>query len=180
MTGALDTATWAVSERGKKLKFTESEVDAALKLLIANGGNSKITASQLEEEGLPISRETLEWWRDNSFPRLYMRLRKEMGREVGERIAGKALELAEQTSEAEEIYLKAAMDRVDEVEPNHLAKNVAQLANAKATNIEKAQTLRHEPNEIVETRDLGDLVNVLERLNVVESDDIEGEAEEIA
>lgn len=159
---------WAISERGKRLQHTEAEVDAALRLLVVNGGSPKATSKMLTEEGMPVNEKTIQWWRDNSFPMLYRRLRKELGREVGEQIAGKALERALQADEAEQAYIAAAIDRVDEVEPNHLAKNALALANAKATNIEKAQVLRHEPNEIVETRDVGDIVGVLERLGVAE------------
>lgn len=161
----------AVTERGKRIARTEDEVKAALRLLVLNGGEVRRTSKQLRDEGLPVKEQTLGWWRDRSFPRLYMQIRKEMGAEVSEKIAGNALERALEADHAEKLYLQEAANKVGEVSPDHIAKNAAALANAKAANIERAQTLRHEPNQIVETRDMGELVGVLERLGVAERSD---------
>lgn len=169
----------AVTERGKRIARTEDEVKASLRLLILNGGECRRTAKQLRDEGLPVKEQTLAWWRDRSFPRLYMQLRKELGREVSEKIAGNALERALEADGAEKAYLAEAIARVAEVTPDHLAKNALALANAKATNIEKAQTLRHEPSQIVEV-DVNASIEVLERLGVVEKPKhIDVESEEI-
>lgn len=161
---------WAVTERGRRLQYTEEEVENALKIVVLNGGSHLKAASFLREEGIDLKATTLAKWRDRSFPRLYLRLRKELSREIGEDIAGRALERALQADNAEALYLQAAAEKVDQVDPNHLAKNAFALANAKGHNIEKAQLLRHEPTEIVETRDIGDLVGVLERLKVIEQE----------
>ena len=67
---------WAVTERGKVIHKTEAEVKAALRLLALNGGQQRITTKQLRDEGFGIKEQTLAWWRDRSFPRLYMQIRK--------------------------------------------------------------------------------------------------------
>jgi hypothetical protein len=158
---------WAVTERGKRIHKTEDEVKASLRLLVLNGGEVRRTAKQLRDEGLPVKEQTLGWWRDRSFPRLYMQLRKELGREVSEKIAGNALERALEADTAEKTYIAEAIAKVQEVSPDHLAKNALALANAKATNIEKAQVLRHEPSQIIEV-DVNASIEVLERLGVVD------------
>jgi hypothetical protein len=165
---------WAVTERGKVIHKTEAEVKAALRLLVLNGGELRLTAKQLRDEGLPIKEQTLAWWRDRSFPRLYMQIRKELGRDVAEDIAGRALERAREADEAQKAYLREAMQKVDEVSPDHLAKNALALANAQATNVEKAQLLRGQPTEIVEV-DVNASIEVLERLGVVEKGSIDAE-----
>jgi hypothetical protein len=162
---------WAVSERGTPIQHTEAEVDAALRLLVANGGKTTTTAKQLTEEGLTIGEEQLRKWRDRSFPRRYMQLRTEMGLEVAEKIAGSALERAMEADQAEAVYIAEAVAKVKEVDPNHLAKNALALANAKGSNIEKAQLLRNMPTQITKV-DLGESIGVLERLGVVEKAEV--------
>jgi hypothetical protein len=93
-----------------------------------------------------------------------------MGREVAEKIAGSALERAMEADEAEALYIAKAVERVDEVDPNHLAKNALALSNAKGSNIEKAQLLKNMPTSITKV-DLGESIGVLERLGVVEKDE---------
>lgn len=158
---------WAVTERGKVIHKTEGEVKAALRLLALNGGQQRITCKQLRDEGLPIKEQTLAWWRDRSFPRLYMQIRKEVGGDVGEIIAGRALERALEADDVEKAYIEEAKAKVGEVDPNHLAKNALALSNAKANNVEKAQLLRGQPTEIVEV-DVNASIEVLERLGVAE------------
>lgn len=178
-TAELEDSRWAVSENGRRTRYTEREVENALKIVVFYGGQASAAAAFLAEEGVSIDAKTLSHWRDRAFPRLYLRLRRELSREVGEEIAGRAMERALQADNAEKLYIEAAANKVNHVEPNHLAKNVLALANAKGQNIEKAQLLRHEPTQIIETRDLGDLVGVLERLKVVEKP-VAVEAEEVS
>lgn len=167
------------TERNGYVEHPEDVVEGVLKLLIANGGQSLVTAEQLKEEGLDLDRRTLESWKKTQFPRLYMRLRKDLGREVGEQIAGRALERALEADEAQQKYIEAAVDRLPEVDANHLAKNALALANAKGQDIEKAALLRGQPTERVEV-DINASIEVLERLKVVEpARHIEVEAEEI-
>jgi hypothetical protein len=168
---------WAVTERGKVIHKTEAEVKGALRLLALNGGQQRITCKQLRDEGFPIKEQTLAWWRDRSFPRLYLQIRKEVGGDVGEQIAGRALERALEADDVERAYIEEAKAKVGEVDPNHLAKNALALSNAKANNVEKAQLLRGQPTEIVEV-DVNASIEVLERLGVAEKA-IDVESEEI-
>lgn len=171
-TAVAEKPPWAITERGGSLQHTEAEVDAVLRLLVANGGKCAPTATQLEEEGLAnVTRDTLQHWRDSAFPRRYMRLRTEMGREVAEKIAGSAMERALEADEAEAAYIAEALARVKEVDPNHLAKAAQSLANAKSQNIQSAQLLRDRPTEIRKV-DLGESIAVLERLKVVEPGEV--------
>lgn len=172
---------WAVTERGKVIHKTEAEVKAALRLLALNGGQQRITCKQLRDEGLPVKEQTLAWWRDRSFPRLYLQIRKELQGDIAEEIAGRAMERAREADDAQRAYLQEAMQKVGEVSPDHIAKNALALANAQSVNIEKAALLRGQPTSIEEV-DVNVSIEVLERLGVAEKrpvdHDLEPESEE--
>ena len=163
--------TQAVSERGRHIRHTDDEVNLALKLVVLNGGRLKNTSEQLEEEGFVISRNTLRDWRDKAFPRRYAQIRHELGKDVTEEMAGRALERALEADNAEKAYIEAAVKRLAEVDATHLAKNALALANAKSNNIQASQLLRDRPTQITETRSVDDLVGVLERLGVAKKDE---------
>jgi hypothetical protein len=170
-TNEIQETKWAVSERGRVTRHSEAEVDLALKLMVLNGGRTMITEEQLASENVRVHRNTLKTWRDHSFPRKYAQIRHELGREVTEEIAGRALERAMQYDDAEKRYIKAALEKIDQVDPTHLAKNAGALANAKSASITAAQLLRDRPTEIVEHRSVDDLVSTLERLGVAKKDE---------
>ncbi len=157
----------ARTESGRKIRHTEEEVLKALRLLAENGGRQKPTVAQLAEEGINVGREQLRKWRDQSFPRLYIKAQGELGQRLGEGIAGSAMERAMEADQAEAQYIAKAVEKIDEVDPNHLAKNALALANAKGQNIEKAQLLRSMPSQIVKV-DLSESIALLERLGVAE------------
>lgn len=170
------------TENGGTVRRTPEEVDLCLKVLILNGGDAKGSQEQLRATGLDIERHSLTEWRDRAFPRRYSQLRRDLGREVSEEVAGRALERALELDKAEQVYIGKALAKVDEVDANHLAKNAYALANAKSQNVEKAQLLRNQPTSIQRV-DWEDAMRILERLNVAQSIESEVEvfdAEEIA
>lgn len=169
-----------VTERGVTIRYAEDEVNLALRLLALNGGSYKPTVDQLASEGLQMTRETLRHWRDNAFPRRYYELRRELGRDVGEELAGRAFERAMQADQAEQEYIDKAIEKMDRVPPAHLAKSALALAQAKALNVQNSQLLRDRPTEIRETRGVDDLIGTLERLKVVKKPEvIDVDSEEI-
>jgi hypothetical protein len=173
--GVTETAAaaveWAVTERGRRIESTQVEVDTALKLLALNGDKPKLACEQLAEEGIDLKPEALRMWRDRSFPRRYIQLRQELAKDVGEDIAGRAMEGAMQALEAQSKYIEAAVDKLDRVPPAHLANNVAALAQAVGVLVEKAQLLRDRPTEITEVRSIDENLAVLERYGVIKRQD---------
>lgn len=170
----------ARNERGNLVKHTESEVTTALKLLVINGNNAKLTAEMLAEEGLKVERETLASWRDKQFPRRYHQIRSELAPTISEEIAGRAFERAMQADEAAQLYLEEAVARLKDVPPEHLAKNFQAIIAGYGQLIEKAQTLRGEPNQIEAVIDISDSIQTLERLEVLKrAEAIDVEAQEL-
>jgi hypothetical protein len=162
------------------MPHTDEEVNLCLRLLILNGGRLSRTCNQLAQQDFKITRETLRTWRDDLFPARFARLRIDLEPEVREGIAGQAMEIAYLAAEAEREYIEEARSKIGEVDANHLAKNVHNLANAKATNIQTAQLLRDRPTAIIENRSLEDMIGSLERLGVIKPTDdvVDGEAVE--
>jgi hypothetical protein len=176
----------ATTERGTRLdKFTEGDVNLALRMLILNGGNVGQTCRQLAEEGITLESAQLRYWRDVAFIRRHSELRLELARDVGEDIAGRAMERAIEYDDAQAVYVRAAVEKIDDVDPNRLAPNAASLAKGMAENIEKAQLLRNKPTEIRETRDTAELLDFLRKSGVLKADprepayDVDGNATEI-
>lgn len=165
----------AESEAGRLIEHTDGEVDRTLRLLAINGGSIKDTCAQLEEAGASIHRNTLSKWRNNLFPKRYAKIRGELGKEISADLAGRAFETALQADAAVKTYVERAVQKIDEVEPHHLAKGAQSLSMVHANAIEKARLLRNEPDHIQETRSVDELVAVLVRSGVVEDDGIEAE-----
>jgi hypothetical protein len=159
---------WAITERGRPVQYTEKEVDNVLRLLAANGGKTTRTSKQLEVEGINITHDTLDHWRDHAFPHRYMQIRTEFQREISEDLAGNLVERALEADAATQTYIQKAIDKVDQVDPDHLAKNALALANAAGSSVDRAQLLRNMPTEIVKV-DLSESIATLERLKVVEA-----------
>lgn len=169
----------AVSERGGTTQYAEDEVNAALTLLATNGGRPTITSEQLKEEGIKVSREVLASWRDKQFPRRYHEIRQQLGKAISEDLADRATETAIEANQATREYVQQAVERMSEVDANHLAKNAQSLAMVMAQNIEKAELLRGKPTEIKKI-DLEDALSTLEGLGVAKRRDvIDVTAEEI-
>ena len=173
----------AITERGTRLdKYTEGEVNLALRTLILSGGDVKGTVGALAEEGIVIKHDALRYWRDVAFSARYYKLREELAQTVGEEVAGRAMERALQADEAESRFIEKAVEKIEDVSPDRLASAARDLSGVKASNIEKAQLLRNKPTEIRETRDTGEILDQLRRLGILTGDPrdaaIEGNASE--
>jgi hypothetical protein len=161
----------AVTERGTQLQnFTEADVELSLRLLVLSGGSVKKTVEALAEEGVLIEHDKLRYFRDVAFPSRYNELRRELSNDIGEELAGRALERAMALDDAEGVYVEKAVDKIDEVSPDRLAAAALSLAKAKGENIEKAQLLRNRPTEIRETRDTAEILDLLKREGVLITD----------
>jgi hypothetical protein len=166
-----DMHALAETEKGRVLdQYTFGDIETTFKTLILNGGNIPRTKQILADEGLTLGYDTIRQWRDRWFPQRYREIRSELAPELSEEVAAKAMERAIQADDAEELYLRHAVQRVEEVSPDKLAPGVLALAKAKAENIDKAQLLRDRPTEIKEVRDTAALLDVLRRAGVINRD----------
>ena len=166
-----DLTALAVTERGRTINRTYEEVETVLKVLALSGGQAaRETSNLLAEHGIDISVENLRAWRDSSFRARFIEIRQELIPQINEEIAARAMDRALQADRAEELYIDAATEKLDEVSPDKLAASALALAKAKAENITKAQLLRDRPTEIRKSADTSELLEVLRRNGVLAHD----------
>lgn len=163
----------ATTERGTQLeRYTYADVDLALRLLILNGGNRNATVEQLAERGIAVTSEAIKYWRDHAFARRYFNMRQELGRDVGEEVAGRAMERALQADDATGIFIEGAVReaRAGEMTGRDMAQAARAMAQVLKDNVEKAQLLRDRPTEIRETRDPMEALKFLAQMGVLKAD----------
>ena len=158
---------YAITERGTRARYDDSTVDLALELVARAGGKVSVAESQLASEGIPISRGTLETWVEHSFPQRYWQIRKDLGEDVSEDVAGRALERARRADEAQALVLEETIAKYKEISPDALPKAAQSLATAKKQDIEMSQLLRNKPTSRPQI-DIKGTIASLERLGVVE------------
>jgi hypothetical protein len=159
----------AVTEKGSTLqKYTEADVDAVLRALILTGGSTAKTEKIVKESGISITRNAITYWRDHAFARRYFELRSELGRDVGEEIAARGMETAMKADSAEKRLIDELMSVIEsgEYDEKILAPALAAVAKAKDVAIKNSQLLRDRPTEIKQTRDVPELLAILERTGV--------------
>jgi hypothetical protein len=152
-------------------QYGADDRETALRLLAHNGGNVQRTIAQLQSEGRAIDGSHLANWRDITHARRYAELCIEVANDVSANAAGEAMEIATEASLAEREYLAAARAKIDEVPARDLARSAQALTQVKAGQIHSARLLREQPTTITETRDLGELVEILEHANVFRDPD---------
>lgn len=166
----------ARTERGKALAvYNTEDVEIGLRVLALNGGVYKAAHQQLLGEGMEIPAETLRNWATSQFVQKYADIQSDLHDKINERVAGQAMDIAARAQAIEQ----KLMDRLDdpevmaEIPARDLAKSLAQVAQAKGTNVEKAALLRGQPTEIHEIRgkELTEGLRYLRRMGVIELDD---------
>lgn len=168
MTEAIEKSDrFAITERGTRTRYPESVIDLALRLHVMAGGRSTVAADQLQSEGINIARQTIENWVNHSFPQRYWQIRKDLGEEISEDVAGRALERARRADEAQALVLEETINNVKQISPDALPKAAQALANSKKQDIEMSQLLRNKPTSRPQI-DIKGTIASLERLGVVE------------
>jgi hypothetical protein len=79
---------------------------------------------------------------------------------------------AMRVDDATKKYVLEALQRLHDVDPEHLAKNVLALTQAMGINVEKAQLLRDRPTEIKEVRSADENIRILQRLGMLKKADV--------
>lgn len=166
----VDQAKETISERGTRLAsgHTLEDIEISLRVLIFNGGDSKLAAEHLlDVYRIKVHPTMLKKWAYTHFPDRYAVLQQELRSEVSEKIAGMLSENAQRATQTQAKIIDRLDENVNELAPKDLANAARQVAQAGALDIEKARLLRDEPTDIVENRDPEKILEALERLNVI-------------
>jgi hypothetical protein len=171
-----DASAPAVTESGRTIhEHSEKDVTDALNFLVLTASPRR-AANLMRDLGHPVSERALKNWRDHSFRTRYYNIRRELAQEIGEELAGKAFERALQADEVQATMIERLGSEVAEIDAKDLPKGIQALANAKSSDIEKAQLLRDKPTSIEEKRSVTELFAELKSLNVVVNEDRSSES----
>jgi hypothetical protein len=132
-----------------------------LKLLVLSGNSLTATIKQLQDADIDVSKDTLRHWRDSSFRERYAETRTEMADRVGKELAGRSMERALQADEVQSRMIAELSEKVGEIPAKDLPRGIQALAQAKGSDVDKAQLLRDRPTEIKEHRSVQELMGVL-------------------
>ena len=159
--------------------YTEADIEQGLSILALHGGNARRAAEILDGEGRPIPERTLEAWRDTVHAVRYENTLARLRQEIGTQVSDQAMEIATGAAVVEAELVRKAGETLGALEPKELTKAALNMSILKKNNIEAARVLRNEPTVVVESRDVGDTLDALKTLGVInmqkESPDAEGE-----
>jgi hypothetical protein len=126
-----------------------------------NANSLTETIRQLEDADIPVSKDTLRHWRDSSFRERYAEIRNEMADRMGEELAGRFTERSLQADQVQSKMIAELAEKVGEIPAKDLPRGIQALAQAKGSDVDKAQLLRDRPTEIREHRSVQELMGVL-------------------
>lgn len=160
--------------------LTDQQIDECLVLLARRGGNCARTAIELKERwGQGPDKDTLRGWKNSRYFDRYHQLAGELSAEAKDKAITQGFREAVQEAQdiASELRERLA-DRIDEIEPKDIAKNLQQLGVYQGIATEKALLLEGRPTVISESRSPdwyeGKLAELLSGEGVVDAEVVDG------
>jgi hypothetical protein len=143
-------------------KYTDGQIERALKALVLADGNIKLAQRRLDSDGLHIPERTLREWRTTHSARIaaLTEQRHWVAQGLAEDYESIASEI---TSMAHKML--GEMDKRDDWQDMNIAslgKSLQSLITSGAIATDKAQLLRGLPTAITESRDLSSLLKLLD------------------
>ena len=148
-------------------RWSEEEVETALRILAMNGGAITRSAEMLAGEGLPIPRGTLSEWKTKSRAVQYEKALSTLREEIGHVVSDRAMAIATHAATVEAELVMRAGETLGDLEPKELTKAALNLAILKKNNVETARVLRNEPTVVVGSKDVGDTLDSLRQLGII-------------
>lgn len=156
-------------------RYSETDREEGLHAIALHGGSYKKAAKYLEDQGNPISENTLKGFRRNH-PERYYEITKNVAPLIREKLAAKAESAAIELGDLEIKAMKKLEESLKSMEPQHVSQAMKNIITSKAIQIDKANVLRGMPSEIKEHRNPDDIFKAIgHKLGMT----IEGSAEEI-
>ena len=135
----------------KSRSYTAEQVDRALLVLAINGGNSVKAEAALKAQGQEVPARTLIDWKTDLYPRRYLYIQQNHGRELEDVLVAQQRELALSASlKALEGIQGIDLDRID---MRDKAKTVQALQTSAAIATDKVLTLTGRPTNVTVTAD---------------------------
>lgn len=158
----------AIAETGGNIRnYTLKDVELTLHTLAMMGGNVSRTCYHLEhEEKLCVPKTTITSWARTKFALRYAEIQTSLKKQIGETLATKLTDNANQAADLTQEMLEELGDNVKRISVGDLASNAKAMSQIASINTEKALLLRGQPTERVENLPPEEVMRELRRLNV--------------
>jgi hypothetical protein len=170
------------AKRRQTSRYTEEEIDRGLVEVALCGGNTRHAHRRLKEQGITISRPTLERWANRERVGQYEALRAELVPRIHAAIAVQCEDSAHLAGEIEREMLEKFREDFHKLDPRDQAGSIRNIGTTRAISIDKAALLRGRPTEIrKELKDPGQGLRELAELfpGVLTLPSIDSTAEEL-
>lgn len=152
--------------------YTPLEIDTALLVLAMSGRNCGMASRRLKDEGIDVSRRTLNQWKNYTHAGRYLEIEHEHAPSVERQMVNTARAIVTAANEGTLEAIEASREQLrkgDAKDPSTVARN---LATAAGIQTDKMLILSGRPNEIYGTEDLEAALNrMAQRLNLPQTVD---------
>lgn len=148
--------------------YTQEQIDDCLTALIAFAGNASAAHRYLKAEGkrTPGYAALLNWRRTKYWER-FEELREKLGDQLEKTAANNMREIMALSQEATRMALEAEIKRLEDGKEDDPARAAANMARVSQSSVDKLMTLTNRPTQIVENRDVGEILRSLQARGVV-------------
>lgn len=149
-------------------RYNEEQITTGLMALIAWAGNANAAARFLRaEKGLKVAPGTLSNWRDRDLAR-FDEMREKYAGELEGNLAHEFRDVARLAVEVQRELIEATRKRLKKGEEADPARAAANLMRVAQGSTDKLMTITGRPQEIKETRNLGEILRSLVARGVVQ------------
>jgi hypothetical protein len=148
--------------------YTQQQIDDALTALIAYAGNATGAVKYLEAAGkrAPAVPTLIEWSRTRHWER-YEELREKVAQKLEGTLANNYLDAARYATETMVLAVDKARERLENNKDDDPARSAASLAKVATSATDKRLALQGRPSQIVETRNIGEIMRSLAAKGVI-------------
>ena len=152
--------------------YTQEEIDDALTALIAYAGNASAACRWLEAQGMrtPNSATVAAWSRTTHWER-YEELREKFSQQAEHALTNNYRDAARAATEVAMMAVEAARGRLESGRDEDPARSGANLMSIARQATDKQLSLQGRPTQIVENRNLGEILRSLAAKGIIEIPD---------
>lgn len=162
--------------------YTQDEIDDALTALIAYAGQPTAACNYLKAEGMRAPHPaTLTAWSRTRYWERYEELREKVAAGRENTLANNYLDAAHAATEVAMLAVEAARGRLESGKDEDPGRTAANLARVAQSATDKRLSLQGRPTQIVENRNIGEILRSLAAKGIIEIPDepaqlVEGES----
>jgi hypothetical protein len=170
-----------MTSKALRSRFNREQVDSALLAFAAAGENASQACRLLGEQGIEVKPATLRTWAEKRHRDRYLELCDQHSAVLDRVLVQRTRAIALRASEVERLAIDKTEEELNAGTAKDASASARNMAVVKGIATDKTLTLTGRPAQIVEHRDVSDLIAKLEKLGIVKRPQaaIDGEAEEL-